>query len=352
MNFLKIIRIAYARKDTSTLSEESVRSDIMIKVSTAIILSAASLVLTILNIIIQNWFMTVSTAVLSAGFALCAVLCGIFHKRTATVVIMAILIGCIFSVFALTGENEGFAILWILLVPPTSMNLIGLRTGTVLSAYFQVFLFVLFSPPVRPYVSAFYSDTFQIRFPVLYMTAFAATLILSIQKEYYFRKTEQMAYMDALTQLNNRRYYDLKKAQLANRQDASNVTFISIDINRLKFTNDTMGHKAGDELIIASADCVRRAFPDAECVCRIGGDEFAVITYTDGKTAGQQVETLRSAASAFRGTYITEILLSIGWASGINDSDGTVSTLEKAADAAMYQDKADFYEQTGYDRRK
>ena len=352
MKVLEIVRAAYRRTDSERLSEDSQKSDIHIKVSTALILGGASVILTVLNIINRNWFMTGTTAVLSVGFALCAVLSGIFRKRAATSILMAFLCAAVFSIYALTGENEGFAILWTLLVPAISMSLIGLRAGTALSVYFLVFLFAMFSPPMRGLVPDVYTETFQIRFPVLYLTSFASALILSIQKEFYFRKTEQMAYRDAMTGLFNRRYYDLMKSRAAEHPSFSLLTFVSLDINRLKYTNDTLGHRAGDELITGAADCIRKAFPDAEAVCRIGGDEFAVITYAQPDAVRQQIEVLRDSASSFTGTYITEILLSLGWASAAEHPGFNIGQLEKAADTAMYADKDHFYETSGLTRRK
>ena len=135
MKIIKHLRTVYREPDPDRVTEETVRSDINTKVSTAVILSGASLLLTVLNIFNHNRFMLITTAVLTVGFAFCAVLCGVYKKRTATNVVMAFLIAGIFSIYALTGENEGFAILWILLVPLIAMNLIGLRVGTALSFY-------------------------------------------------------------------------------------------------------------------------------------------------------------------------------------------------------------------------
>ena len=49
------------------------------------------------------------------------------------------------------------------------------------------------------------------------------------------------------------------------------------DVNGLKEANDTLGHEAGDELIIGSAECLEKSFEGINTIYRLGGDEFTVI---------------------------------------------------------------------------
>lgn len=296
--------------------------------------------------------MALTTALLTVGFVVCALLCGVFRKRSATTVLMAILCIGTFTVYALTGENEGFSILWMLLVPAISMSLIGLRAGTVLSGYFQIFLMLLFWTPLKEAAPGCYTATFQVRFPVLYLTSFAAAVILTVQKEYYFQKTEQMVYADSLTGLHNRRYYDIQKSRMTGSTVLSKLSIVSIDVNRLKYTNDTLGHRAGDELIFSSAYLIRNAFPDAETICRVGGDEFMILTFAPKEKLNAQITALRTDAAAYRGTYVQGVWLSIGCANGSDVPEPDIIQLEKAADAAMYDDKSNFYLTHGFERRR
>lgn len=87
---------------------------------------------------------------------------------------------------------------------------------------------------------------------------------------------ERMAFKDELTGMHNRRYFMKELKKLIN----SNIPFslCSIDLNRLKYANDTFGHIAGDEYIKTVAKVIFdsvRSYVDI--VCRIGGDEFIVI---------------------------------------------------------------------------
>ena len=352
MNLLRMLRAAYTASIDQDLTEESIRSDITLKTVIAVLLSAASALLTILNVVNQYWFMASTTIFLTVGFAFCAILSGLFHQRLASKVIMAVLVALIFSVYAVTAGNEGFAILWILLVPPIGMGLLGLRTGTVLSAYFQFFLIVLFYTPLREQVGDAYTHTFAVRFPILYLTCFAAAAVVTAQKDFYFRKTETMSFEDSLTGVKNRRYYELSKQKVVDAGRLNELTLISIDINRLKYTNDTFGHRAGDRLIVLAAAHMQDSFPDAQAVCRVGGDEFMVVTLAPEETVRQQVCTLLEACKNTCDEEFGQVSLSVGVASESADAPEDIEALARRADSNMYASKSEFYISSHLDRRR
>lgn len=90
---------------------------------------------------------------------------------------------------------------------------------------------------------------------------------------------EQMAYMDELTGLGNRRMCEKKLTELEEKERSSDSMYaiISLDLNFLKNTNDTYGHKKGDELIKNFSDVLSNVFGLYGTVTRTGGDEFVVI---------------------------------------------------------------------------
>ena len=92
---------------------------------------------------------------------------------------------------------------------------------------------------------------------------------------------EQRAYTDARTGLPNR---SACKEILNNNEIISSPTAcIIFDLNNLKFINDTMGHSAGDRLIVKFAGLLRSVFPEKDFVGRYGGDEFMVVIYDTDK---------------------------------------------------------------------
>lgn len=90
---------------------------------------------------------------------------------------------------------------------------------------------------------------------------------------------EQMAYMDKLTGLGNRRMCEKKLTELEEKEMSSDSVYaiVSLDLNFLKRTNDTYGHKKGDELIKSFSDVLSNVFSLYGTVTRTGGDEFVVI---------------------------------------------------------------------------
>lgn len=86
----------------------------------------------------------------------------------------------------------------------------------------------------------------------------------------------ELADHDSLTNLYNRRCFE-EKMNACNGTDQEKICLVSIDVNGLKFINDTLGHLSGDRVIIAAAKIIQNVFEKFGYVARIGGDEFGVI---------------------------------------------------------------------------
>jgi diguanylate cyclase (GGDEF)-like protein/PAS domain S-box-containing protein len=153
-----------------------------------------------------------------------------------------------------------------------------------------------------------------------------------------------MAYHDPLTRLPNRALFE-DRAEVAFAQAeraGSSLGILSIDIDRLKLVNDTLGHPAGDDLLKSAAlrlaDCIR----ESDTVARVGGDEFLVLL-TECKTAGDAERVAERIRNAFQTPFETEgsqmnVTVSIG-ASIYPQHGMDLRTLLKNADAAMYAAK-------------
>ena len=86
------------------------------------------------------------------------------------------------------------------------------------------------------------------------------------------------AYTDPLTGLASRRRFDLDlAAALVERRAGGRVVLVLADLDGLKTINDTLGHPAGDEALVAVAAALRHALRGSDAVYRIGGDEFAAL---------------------------------------------------------------------------
>ena len=96
-----------------------------------------------------------------------------------------------------------------------------------------------------------------------------------LYKEAQQQLLENMAYSDELTGLSNRRKCDEVVEKLLDGD--ADFTLISMDLNLLKYYNDTYGHEKGDALLHSFASVLREAFPAALAIARVGGDEFHVV---------------------------------------------------------------------------
>ena len=306
-----------------------------------------ALILTVLNIVKHaSVAMTVATTVLTAGFAVTAFLA--YKKKVkASKTVILILCGITFSMFALLGGNDGFAILWILLVPIIGPLWVGLRYGAILGAYFQVFLIVLMYTPMSGLVDGYYTETFMLRFPILYFATFGSLGFLMWQRENLLKKLHRESYFDALTEFRNRRYFIEQSEAIKAKGMKPGFTCFSFDLNGLKHANDTCGHQAGDELLQAAAAIIGKNF-DGDCF-RTGGDEFAV--FADDIDAGAAIENLKKDAAEWKGEYMPAISISVGYAKASEEPGLNFDELLALSDERMYAAKAKYYDENGLQKR-
>jgi len=166
---------------------------------------------------------------------------------------------------------------------------------------------------------------------------------ISIRKRYEQQLLRQANY-DVLTGLPNRMLaLDRLKLALAQaRREQSQVGVMFLDLDNFKHINDTLGHDAGDTLLIEAARRVSSCLRGTSTVARLGGDEFLVILpgLTDTDAACQVAERILKAFSPAFALSGQEVFIttSIGIANFPNDSDNS-GTLLQHADAAMYEAK-------------
>lgn len=150
---------------------------------------------------------------------------------------------------------------------------------------------------------------------------------------------------DSLTGIFNRRaILDALEKELARmRREEGRLTIGMCDIDHFKKINDTYGHQAGDDVLIAFTGCIKGWLRDYDCVGRYGGEEFLIIAPGDsGQGTDSLYERLRMRiADTGMETCagMISITASIGVACGTGQT--TADTLLAAADTALYRAKAD-----------
>lgn len=181
-----------------------------------------------------------------------------------------------------------------------------------------------------------------------------ARIIYTIQNiDRQKRREEQLiriSVTDELTGLTNRRGYDTDMAALREAGMGEDFVLFSVDVNGLKEANDTRGHVAGDELLMATAECLTTVIGPIGKVYRTGGDEFLATAMTDAPSA--VLEAIRNRSAAWRGAYGEALSLSVGYAAHREHPDADIHDLEIRADQMMYRAKSRYYNTPGTDRRR
>lgn len=151
-------------------------------------------------------------------------------------------------------------------------------------------------------------------------------------------RLERSALTDSLTGLRNHRAFQEDIARESKRRDRheTSLSLVMFDVDGLKRINDTRGHEAGDEHLMAVAVCLRETGRDSDAVYRVGGDEFAVILAHENAWGAfgfaQRVREKLGLTAAARPITVT---------AGIAQAEGQLGeeTLVRRADLALIEAK-------------
>jgi diguanylate cyclase (GGDEF)-like protein len=155
----------------------------------------------------------------------------------------------------------------------------------------------------------------------------------AIENARRFREARQLADLDALTGLHNRRYFHETLAREVARAHRyqRNLALVIFDLDDFKAINDRIGHLAGDGVLAEAAERMRSVVRSADIACRVGGDEFAVIL---------PESQLRDADQLYRRLQTAIASRPLGEAGALNISAG-VAELRPDDDAISFFQRAD-----------
>jgi diguanylate cyclase (GGDEF)-like protein len=162
----------------------------------------------------------------------------------------------------------------------------------------------------------------------------------AIENARRFREARQLADLDSLTGLHNRRYFyetlgrEVDRAQRYQRR----LSLVIVDVDGFKEINDRIGHLAGDAVLAEIADRIRQVVRSADIPCRVGGDEFAVIVpEVEVGQARQLVGRIQRAVSAQPIARAGRVRVAAGVAD-IQPNDSPTSLFERG-DESLYAAK-------------
>lgn len=154
-------------------------------------------------------------------------------------------------------------------------------------------------------------------------------------KEFKYLELKRESYTDGLTKCYNRNYFELKMAELSNKENIGVVVF---DLDCLKDINDKLGHDFGDNVLRTLVNIIKYRTDKDDIFCRYGGDEFVILT------TNKDEDYIKAMIKKIQDSY-NEISIksfpmnvSIGYSMKIKKEDSIKETF-KMADYKMYSKK-------------
>jgi diguanylate cyclase (GGDEF)-like protein len=165
--------------------------------------------------------------------------------------------------------------------------------------------------------------------------AFKAAPALENARRY--AEARALADLDALTGLHNRRYFHETLAREVARASryGRRLAVIIVDLDDFKLTNDRVGHLAGDAVLAEVADRMRSVARTADFMCRVGGDEFAVVLPESGVEDGELLAGRIARAIAMRPIGAGTLSVSAGVAE-LREGERPNELFQRADDALYH----------------
>ena len=164
----------------------------------------------------------------------------------------------------------------------------------------------------------------------------------AIQNAHYIERVKQLAYLDGLTGIFNRRFFELRileEIERARRYGAG-MAVIMADIDQFKRLNDEFGHVLGDEVLRQVSSLFHQQVRKIDVVCRYGGEEFAILlTQTSAQHAINIAEKLRKIVANWQFPGVPRTVTISAGAAAFPDQGSTRDDLVRAADNALYAAK-------------
>ncbi len=300
----------------------------------------------------QQWLLAVVLLLASSVY----LLAHLYQKFTGNFRLASNVI--LYSLFALmiylvySGGKDNTGPLWIFMVSPVALFFGGLKKGLFSISLFVVIISVIMFFPNEQLLATSYSIEFKTRllYSFLTITFLSAFYEHSRQQSFDFmqemsNKYEQMAKLDPLTQLSNRRdamdklHYELRRVE----RNSTPLAIILCDVDHFKLVNDNYGHDAGDKTLVLLSKLFQETLRKQDIVARWGGEEFLFVLPQTTSLQAQIVankirDKIKSTAIEHEGA-IFEITVSMG-ISEITHNKSDIENAIAKADENLYKAKS------------
>jgi diguanylate cyclase (GGDEF)-like protein len=286
-----------------------------------------------------------------------------FPRVHKTVIAYCLIFGGAFATAALFGGQKhallvSFSFVFLFTLIMLLLGALSVHSGQKPARYFLLAALAAMTGAVLTTLSVWGFIPFgNWTFRAVELGMMVDATLLALALSYQFRvlqaekmNAEQLAHLDPLTGLNNRRSFYEKTEPLWStaQRKGRDASVIAIDIDLFKQINDTHGHVHGDETLIAIAAVLTASIRQGDVLARWGGEEFIVfMPETNLREAVALAERLRTAIAQIRIPHaagVTTVTASFGVAQK-DAAHATLDALISAADDYLYRSK-----QQGRDR--
>jgi len=249
-----------------------------------------------------------------------------------------------------TGGVENTGPLWIFVVAPVSVFIHGLKRGLIEIALFVVIISTIMFVPTNMIAHASYSIEFKLRLLSSFLTVTFLSALYEYSREQSYKHTlrlskkyQQLAHLDPLTKLSNRRdaLYILQREQARMLRNKEPLSIILCDVDHFKKINDKYGHNAGDAVLVDLGKIFTLNIREQDCIARWGGEEFIfILPQTLAENANQLAEKIQETLQTHLVNYEDDkIKITISMGIVEFNEDQSIDEVINNADKFLYQAK-------------
>lgn len=248
-----------------------------------------------------------------------------------------------------TPDERTVTFIAIMLLGPIVFNDRPIRMISCIGIFTIIFMIAAVQVKTGPLLESELVNVFI--YSIISMVSSTYMTIMKCERHFVEQEVKRLSRTDVLTGLYNRNAFTEHTDIYNIKKMPENFTVIYFDVNDLKGANDNLGHDAGDELIIAAANCIRETFGKAGNCYRTGGDEFIVITERVENEILRLCQLFEEKTGKWTGKKVKKLRVSYGYASINEFPEIDFAGLQKIADERLYHNKRAFYSIKGNDRR-